>query len=136
MQTNAEVLEPLVQQTMRAARAEEIGAREFSNIAYGVACSQRGKSLGSLFTVLARTVQHCVDDFNAHSLTNADSAFTTADRTDTSVLRALANTTEQQVCDFNVQEGANTASKRHPKIKSLFRHPFSRKGVQHRFQKA
>ena len=57
LQRNAEALESLVQHTVQAAGAGEIGARQLANVGYGAACSGRGKLLGTLFAALARTAQ-------------------------------------------------------------------------------
>ena len=93
-------MEPFVQHTLRAARAEEIDARPIANMVYGAACSGRGKSLGMLFMVLARAAELCMDNFKAQNLANTAWAFTTVGQSEVSLFRVLARAAELCVSDF------------------------------------
>ena len=73
LQRNAEALDLLVQLTMQAAEAGEIGAQQLANIAYGAACiknSGRGKWIGGLFQALESMVGQHMVDFNGQNLAN------------------------------------------------------------------
>ena len=53
-QNNANALNPLLEHTVQAATAGDIGERALANIAYGLAQSGRGQQLSALFVALAR----------------------------------------------------------------------------------
>ena len=79
LQRNAEVLQPLVQHTVRAAETGEIGARQLANVAYGMARSRRGGLLGVpfrvLFAALAKAAERKVSELNPQDLANTAWAF-------------------------------------------------------------
>ena len=66
VQGNAKVLEPVVNHTVHAAVAGEIGARQLANVAYGAALTfaTLGQPGAALFTALAWEAQCRVGNFN------------------------------------------------------------------------
>ena len=77
-QSNAQALNPLVQQTVYAAVAREIGARELANVAYGaaVAFAMVGQPDAPLFTALPWAAGWRVGNFSAHDLASTAWALT------------------------------------------------------------
>ena len=57
LHSNSQALGPLVQHTVRAANAGDIGARELANLAYGVARSGTRQSLCVLFEAVAMAAE-------------------------------------------------------------------------------
>ena len=78
MLKNEDALESLVQCTAQAARTGDMDVRALANIAYGAACSYRGKQMDVLFMGLARAGKRCTAAFNTQELANTAWAFATA----------------------------------------------------------
>ena len=78
-------------------------------MAYGVALSDIGVSLGILLSALARAAERRVGDFNPQELTNTAWALAKLGQSDAQLFKALAREAERCVGDFNPQELANTA---------------------------
>ena len=92
-----EELKPLVQQTLQAAQAETLGAREIANIAHGATLSGMAGVLGVLFASLALLAKQSMTSFSATRTetplarsTRASSLFTSKPR-ELMVLRHLAS---------------------------------------------
>ena len=64
LRTNRMLLEPLVQNTIRKIRTEDLDGQEYANVAHGAACSINGDSLDRLYFVLARGSEHRLGHFN------------------------------------------------------------------------
>ena len=64
------MLKPLVQRSVQAARAGDIGARGLTNIVYEAACSGREEQMCALVMVLAYMAERLVTDFNAQDVAN------------------------------------------------------------------
>ena len=111
LQKNAESLEPLVQHTVRAAVAGEIGAWGLANVAYGAACSCRGEWLGALFASLARAAGQRMSEteFNAQGLANTAWAFATVGQPDAPLFTALARDAKRHEGVFSAEDLAPTA---------------------------
>jgi hypothetical protein len=109
LQAHTLALEPLVQQTIHAAECGEIHARGLANVAYGAAVSGLAKTLGELFTALARASECRVGEFTTQELANTAWAFATVGRSDPSLFLALAKNAVKRVNTFNAQDLANTA---------------------------
>ena len=108
LQRSAGALKPLVQHTVQAARAGELGGRELANVAYGAACSGRDSwpsvifaPPASLFAELATAAQLRMGGFNPQNLANAAWAFATADQNDASLFAALATAAQRRMGGFN-----------------------------------
>ena len=101
----------MVQHTVDAAVAREIGARELANVAYGAALAfaMVGQPDAPLFTALTREAERRVRDFNPQNLANTAWAFATLGQPDAPLFTALAREAERRVHDFKTQELANTA---------------------------
>ena len=110
LQSNAQALNPLVQDTVDAAVAREIGSRELANVAYGAALvfAMVGQPDAPLFTALAREAERHLRDFKPQNLANTAWAFATLGQPDAPLFTALAREAERRVRDFNPQELANT----------------------------
>ena len=67
-QRNAQALNPLVQHTVDAAVAREIGARQLANVAHAAARSGMGKSLNVLFVALSSASVQLVHELNPQEL--------------------------------------------------------------------
>eukprot|EP00746_Dinoflagellata_sp_MGD_P038879 gnl/MRDRNA2_/MRDRNA2_193624_c0_seq1.p2 gnl/MRDRNA2_/MRDRNA2_193624_c0~~gnl/MRDRNA2_/MRDRNA2_193624_c0_seq1.p2 ORF type:complete len:110 (-),score=16.12 gnl/MRDRNA2_/MRDRNA2_193624_c0_seq1:85-414(-) len=102
-------MESLIKHTVQAVNAREIGARELSNIAYGIARSMQAEQMGVLFVSLARASAECANHFNAQSIPNVAWAFAKAGQPDVELFMALARMAERRVTEFNVQGLTNTA---------------------------
>ena len=111
LRTNQQTLGPLMQHTIRAARAEEMGAQHFANIAFGATqChGDSGKRMRILFCALARVAERRLVEFTAQGLANTAWAFTKASHSDVQLFRALASVAERRTGDFSMQSLAITA---------------------------
>ena len=56
--------------------AEEIGARELANVAYGAACGCKGHEWGMLFAALATATEKLLAEFKPQELANTAWAIT------------------------------------------------------------
>ena len=101
LQKHAEALEPLVQHTMRAAEAAEIGARELANVAYAMACSGWGESLVMLFTILAQAAGRQMSESKPQELANTAWSFATVGQLEGKLFAALARAAKWRVSEFN-----------------------------------
>jgi len=108
LRTHAQALVPLTQQTVEAARAAELDARQLASILYGAARSGNRQSLGILFTVLARAAEHRASEFKSQELANIAWAFATASKVDAAFFIALFKAAVWRACDFKQQEIANS----------------------------
>ena len=97
---------------------EQVGAREFANVAYGgagvwksVGVGKSGSfraSLSELFTAIAKEAKYSLDQFNAQSLANTAWAFATVGEKDEPLFNAVARMAERRLDQFNAQGLANT----------------------------
>ena len=102
-------LEPRVQQTVRAARAGEVGTRQLTNVAYGAARSSgRGESQDVLFTGVARAAERIVGEFNSQDLANTAFAFGTAGHASRELFDAIGEAAPRSIGSFTGQGLANT----------------------------
>ena len=108
---NAESLELLVQEVVRAVVARESDARGLANIAYAAASAfaTMGQVDAQLFTALAREAERRVWYFNAQGLANTAWAFATLGQLDAKLFMALARAAERCVGNFTTHGLANTA---------------------------
>ena len=88
--------------TVRAAEAGDIFARPFATVAYGVARSGRGESLGALFAALARAAERRLNEFKPQDFAITAWSFATVGQLDEDLFAALARTAKRRVSDFNV----------------------------------
>ena len=86
---------------MIASKAGEIGARALANVVYGAARSGKGRSLGNLFTSLARAAERRVGNFNSHQLAITAWAFAKAGQSHASLFRVLTRVAEWHMVDFD-----------------------------------
>ena len=70
LKSNERKLQLLIQHTLNAALAGEIGPRALANVAYGAARACKGELRGGLFSALARAAERRVADFKAQGLAN------------------------------------------------------------------
>ena len=111
LQKSAGALKPLVQHTVQAARAGELGGRELANVAYGAACSGRDSWPSVIFAPPAIAAELCMNDCNPQHLANKNTswAFAMAGQNDASLFAALATAAQRRMGDSNLQNLANTA---------------------------
>ena len=86
---------------------EQVGAREFANVAYGgagvwksVGFGKSGSfraSLSELFTAIAKEAKHSLDQFDAQGLTNTAWAFATVGQKDEPLFNAVARMAERRL---------------------------------------
>eukprot|EP00746_Dinoflagellata_sp_MGD_P126902 gnl/MRDRNA2_/MRDRNA2_61619_c0_seq1.p1 gnl/MRDRNA2_/MRDRNA2_61619_c0~~gnl/MRDRNA2_/MRDRNA2_61619_c0_seq1.p1 ORF type:complete len:108 (+),score=17.09 gnl/MRDRNA2_/MRDRNA2_61619_c0_seq1:166-489(+) len=98
---NFQELEPLVRQTVEAAGAGEIGARELANVAYGAARSGKSRSLGLLFDSVMIAAVQCMSDFKAQELSNMAWAFASAAQSDKLLFAWSARAAKWRIVDSN-----------------------------------
>ena len=98
---------------------EQVGAREFANVAYGGAGVWKSvgvwksgcfrASLNELFTAIMKEAKHSLDQFDAQGLANIAWAFAKAGQQDEQLFKAMAKMAEQRLDQFDAQGLANMA---------------------------